>query len=82
MSDVQSDMIERGNLLFAVFGSNLRRTTFTNLFLFFSMLLQLDRLQLTAFCCNRRKGVKTTPQKTRFRSVNLGKEIAYRSEIE
>ena len=30
MSDVHSDMIELGNLLFAVFGSNLRRSTFTN----------------------------------------------------
>ena len=29
MSDVQSDMIKRWNLLFAVFGSNLRRATFT-----------------------------------------------------
>ena len=29
MSDVQSDMIERWSLLFAVFGSNLRRATFT-----------------------------------------------------
>ena len=28
MSDVQSDRIERRNLLFAVFGSNLRRATF------------------------------------------------------
>ena len=27
-------------------------------------------------------GVKTTPQKTRFRSVNLHKEFAYRSKIE
>ena len=26
--------------------------------------------------------VKTTPQKTRFRSVNLHKEFAFRSEIE
>ena len=29
MSNVKSDMTERGNLLFAVFGSNLRRATFT-----------------------------------------------------
>ena len=28
MSDVQSDMIEQGNLLFAVFELNLRRATF------------------------------------------------------
>ena len=27
-------------------------------------------------------GVKTTPQKTGFRSVNLHKEFAYRSKIE
>ena len=60
---------------------NLRRTNFTNLFSLFSILLQLDRLQLTAVCCNRR-GCKTTPQKTRFRSVNLYKEFAYRSKIE
>ena len=26
-------------------------------------------------------GVKTTPQKTRFRSVNLYKEFAYRSKL-
>ena len=51
MSDVQSDMIERRNLLFAVFGSNLRRATFT----FFLILLQLDRLQLTAVYCDRRE---------------------------
>ena len=50
MSDVQSDMIERRNLLFAVFGSNLRRATST----IFLILLQLDRLQLTAVYCNRR----------------------------
>ena len=36
----------------SVFGKNLRRTAFTNLL--FSMLLQLDRLKLTAVCCNRR----------------------------
>ena len=28
------------------------------------------------------EGVKTTPQKTRFRNVNLYKEFAYRSKIE
>ena len=31
---------------------------------------------------NRELRVMTTPQKTRFRSVNLYKEFAYRSEIE
>ena len=30
----------------------------------------------------RARGVKRTPQKTRFRSVNLCKEFAYRSKIE
>ena len=35
MSDVQSDPIERRNLLFAVFGSNLRRATFTTFFSYF-----------------------------------------------
>ena len=33
---------------------------------FILILLQIDRLQLTAVYCNRR-GVKTTPEKTRFR---------------
>ena len=46
---VQSDMVERGDPLFAVFGQNLRRATFQ-----FFILLQLDRLQLAAVCCNRR----------------------------
>ena len=32
----------------------------------FSFLSQLDRLQLTAVCCNRREVVKTTPHKTIF----------------
>ena len=41
----------------------------------FSFLLQMDRLQLTAVYCNRRRGVKTTPQKTRFRSVNNYEEL-------
>ena len=35
-----------------------------------SILLQLDRSQLTAVNCNRGRGVKTTPRKTRFCSVN------------
>ena len=41
----------------------------------YSILLQMDRLQLTAVYCNRRESVKTTPQKTRFRSVNNYKEL-------
>ena len=37
------------------------------------MLLQIDRLQLTAVYCNRRGGVKTTPQKTRFCDVKYAR---------
>ena len=37
--------------LFAVFGQNLRRVNFQD----FLILLQLDRLQLTEVCCNRRE---------------------------
>ena len=33
------------------------------------LLLQIDRLQLLAVYCTRRRGVKTTPQMTRFRDV-------------
>ena len=35
------------------------------------VLLQMDRLQLTAVYCIRRGGVKTTPQMTRFRDVKV-----------
>ena len=78
MSDVQSDMIERWNLLFAVFGSNLRRATFTICYFFVAVgSFTADRGPLQPTEC-----VKTTPQKTRFRSVKLYKEFAYRSEIE
>ena len=38
-----------------------------------SILLQIDCLQLTAVYCNRRVGVKTTPQKTRFRDVKCAR---------
>ena len=38
-----------------------------------SILLQIDRSQLTAVYCNRRGGVKTTPQKTRFRDVKYAR---------
>ena len=37
------------------------------------ILLQQDRLQLTAVYCNRREVVKTTPQKTRFRDVKYAR---------
>ena len=40
-----------------------------------SILVQKYRLQLTAVYCNRRGSVRTTPQKTRFRSVNNYKEL-------
>ena len=48
---------------FAVSSHNLRRVDFQE-FLFFS-LLQLNRLQLTVVCCNRR-GVNTTPHNVVF----------------
>ena len=38
---------------------------------FNTFLLQTDRVQLTAVCCNRRGGVNTTPQMTRFRDANM-----------
>ena len=50
-------------------------------FFFFLILLQLDRLQLTTVCCNRR-GCKDKTSQDHFRSVNLYKEFSYRSEIE
>ena len=60
---MQSDMIERGDPLFAVFGKNLRRATFT-IFLFYfvavgSFTADVGPLQPTG-------GVKTTPHKTIF----------------
>ena len=54
---------------------------FTKLFLLFSVLLPLDRLQLTAVYCNRR-GVQRQHLKRPVCSVNLFKEFAYRSKIE
>ena len=58
---------------------NLRRATFTIFFSYFvadGSFTADGRLLQSTGC------VKTTPQKTRFRSVNLYKEFAYRSEIE
>ena len=46
----------------------------------FSILLRLDRSQLTAVCCNRRVCEDNTSQ-DRFRSVNLYKEFAYKSKL-
>ena len=58
---MQSDMIERRNPLCSLWIKP--QTCGFQDFLF---LLQLDRLQLTAVCCNRWEGVKTTPQKDPF----------------
>ena len=49
------------------FGENLRRWLSRVQFI----LLQMDRLQLTAVYCNLRGGVKTTPQMTRFRDAKV-----------
>ena len=54
---------ERGNPLF----TELWRKPQTCFSRIHSILLQIDRLQLTAVYCNRWCGVKTTLQKTRFR---------------
>ena len=63
-------MIERWNLLCPVFGENLRRATFTISSTTGGGLLQ------------PKGGVKTRPQKTRFRTVNLYKRFASKSKIE
>ena len=77
MSDVHSDMKEWWNLLFAVFGSNLRRSTFT-IFLFFCswIVYSWRRSTVTDEEC------KDNITQDFFRSVKLFKEFAYRSEIE
>ena len=54
----------------AVFSQNLRRVDFQD----FLGLLQLDRLQLTVVCCNRRVCVNTTPYTSNFRTKNLFKQ--------
>ena len=46
----------------AVFSQNLRRVDFQDIL----GLLQLDRLQLTVVCCNRRMSVNTTPHTSYF----------------
>ena len=65
-----------------IFGENLRHVSCSIwqesskiLSRIYSILLQIDRLLLTAVYCNRRESVKTTPQQTRFRSVNNYKEL-------
>ena len=60
MSDVQSDMIERGNLLFVVFGSNPRRATFT----FFSYFVAVESFTSDVGLLSPTGCVKTTPHKT------------------
>ena len=40
------------------------------------ILLQMDRLQLTAIYCNRRGDVKITPQMTRFRDAKVCSNLA------
>ena len=73
---MQSDVIERRDPLFAVFGQNLRRADFQDFFVAVgSFTADGGLLQPTG-------GVKTTPHKTIFRSVNLYKEFSYRSESE
>ena len=66
---MQRFMIERGNPLSTDLTSDERLSRI------YVILLQIDRLQLTAVYCNRRGCVKTAPQKTRFRSVNNYKEL-------
>ena len=44
----------------------------------FAIALLVD---LTEECLDENDTVKTTPQKTRCRSVNLYKEVAYRSKL-
>ena len=65
---MQSDMIEPGDPLFAVFGSKLRRATFT--------MFTLTLFAATDGVC------KDNTSQDHFRSVNLYKEFAYKSEIE
>ena len=74
---MQRFMIERSNPLCSIFGKT-SDERLSRIFLLFSVLLQIHRLQLTVVYCNRRECVKTTPQKTRFRSVNNYKELTYR----
>ena len=64
---------ERDDPFLAVFGKNLRKWLSRIQFI----LLQLDRWQLTAVYCNRRGGVKTTPQMTRFRDASV-QQFGYR----
>ena len=49
--EMHQALTERGDLLNAVFGKFLLDKTFLNSI----TLLQMDRLQVTAVCCNRRR---------------------------
>ena len=73
-------MIERGDPLFAVFGSNLRRATFND---FFSYFVAVGSFTADGGLLHNRRAVcKDNTSQDHFRSVNLYKEFAYRSEIE
>ena len=67
---VQSDMIERTDLLCAVFGKTSDVSTFKIFVAVRSFTADVGLLQPT-------ESVNTTPQKTRFRSVNSYKEFTY-----
>ena len=51
-------------------------------FIYFSLLLQIDRLQLTAVYCNRRGGVKTIPRKTPFSQCENLQHLLRNSHIQ
>ena len=63
MSDVHSDMTERENLLFAVFGWNLRRATFT---IFSLNIIAVGSFTADGGLLEPTGMVKTTPHKTIF----------------
>ena len=73
---MQKFMIEQGKPV--VFG--LRIKPQTNGFHDFSVLLQIDRLQLTAVYCNRRE-CKDNTSRDPFSQCELYKEFAYRSKL-
>ena len=60
-------LIEQGDLFFKYLETSLQGMIFLNSF----TLLQMDRLQLTSVCCNRRGVVNTTPQMSCFRGAKV-----------
>ena len=80
---MQRLMIERCNPLSTDLWVKPQTNGFHDFILLYSILLQMDRLQLTAGPLQPTGGVKTTPQKTRFRSVNKleGIHIQVKSEF-